>query len=260
MTTSGLPVAERWFERRAVDADLTLLWEPHVHPLLRCNIWHLRGRDADLLVDSGLGLASLRAAARDLFERPALAVATHAHSDHAGGLHEFEHRLAHAAEAGDLQAGRDSFPIAPDAYPPALRRTFAALGYDIAEGLLTAVPYPGFSPARPHLTPAEPTRLLTEGDLVDLGDRAFEVLHLPGHSPGSIGLWEPRTGTLFSGDAIYDGPLLDTLEGSDVAAYARTMRRLLELPVQTVHAGHDPSFGRARLQAIARGYLDKLGA
>ena len=44
-----------------------------------------------------------------------------------------------------------------------------------------------------------------------LGDRHFEVLHLPGHSPGSIGLWERRTGILFSGDALYDGPLLDEL-------------------------------------------------
>src|SRR4051812_45644296 len=65
---SGLPLAARWFERRQVDADLTLIWEPHVNPLLRCNIWRLRGRDADLLVDTGLGLSSLRQAARELFE------------------------------------------------------------------------------------------------------------------------------------------------------------------------------------------------
>ena len=68
--------------------------------------------------------------------------------------------------------------------------------------------------------PAAPaTTLLCDGDVVDLGDRAFEVLHLPGHSPGSIGLWEPATGVLFSGDAIYDGPLLDELDGCDIAAY-----------------------------------------
>ena len=47
--------------------------------------------------------------------------------------------------------------------------------------------------------------------MVDIGNRHFEVLHLPGHSPGSIGLWEEASGTLFSGDAVYDGPLLDEL-------------------------------------------------
>ncbi len=32
------PIASRWFERRRIDDDITLLWEPHVIPLLRCNI------------------------------------------------------------------------------------------------------------------------------------------------------------------------------------------------------------------------------
>ena len=66
----------------------------------------------------------------------------------------------------------------------------------------------------------------------------FEVLHLPGHSPGSIGLWEARTGTLFSGDAIYDGPLLDAIPGADEDAYRITMERLRSLPVTVVHGGH----------------------
>jgi len=103
---------------------------------------------------------------------------------------------------------------------------------------------------------AKVTREVDEGDVLDLGDRHFEVLHLPGHSPGSIGLWEVATGTLFSGDAVYDGPLLDQLEGSNVADYCVTMERLLGLPVDVVHGGHDPSFGRERLREIARAYLD----
>ncbi len=92
--------------------------------------------------------------------------------------------------------------------------------------------------------------------MIDLGDRAFEVLHLPGHSRGSIGLWEPSTGTLFSGDAIYDGPLLDELPESNIVSYIRTMKRMRELPVSVVHAGHEPSFGRARLHELIDAYLD----
>lgn len=253
-----LPLAERWFEHRHVAPDLTLIWEPHVAPLLRCNIWRLRGRDADLLVDSGLGLSSLRQAARELFAADVLAVATHAHSDHVGGLHEFEHRWVHADEADALAAGEDAFPVDVDGYSAQTRRALAAVGYEVSGGLLTAAPYRGFDARRHALKGCEPTRRLREGDVVDLGDRTLEVLHLPGHSPGSIGLWELRTGILFSGDAVYDGPLLDQLPGSDVAAYARTMRRLLDLPVEIVHAGHDPSFGRERLHELARAYLAKL--
>jgi glyoxylase-like metal-dependent hydrolase (beta-lactamase superfamily II) len=98
-------------------------------------------------------------------------------------------------------------------------------------------------------------RYIQDGDEIDLGDRCFEVIHLPGHSPGSIGLWEQATGTLFSGDAIYDGPLLDELPESSIHDYCQTMERLLGLPVNVVHAGHDPSFGRDRLHELARAYL-----
>lgn len=65
---------------------------------------------------------------------------------------------------------------------------------------------------------------------------------------------------MFSGDAVYDGPLLDELPGSDIAAYRTTMERLLELPVTVVHGGHDPSFGRDRLREIARDYLERRGS
>ena len=92
-------------------------------------------------------------------------------------------------------------------------------------------------------------------DVIDLGNRCFEVLHLPGHSPGSIGLWEASTGTLFSGDAAYDGALLDTLPESDITAYIASMKRLRALPVTVVHGGHEPSFGRERLRQLADDYL-----
>src|SRR5204863_3736714 len=129
------------------------------------------------------------------------------------------------------------------------------IGYDIAGGLLTAAPYRGFSPRTHALRGCEPTRTLREGDIVDLGDRCFEVLHLPGHSAGSIGLWEAATGVLFSGDAVYDGPLLDELDGCDIPAYVDTVRRLRELPVTVVHGGHEPSFGRRRLVELCDAYL-----
>ena len=61
---------------------------------------------------------------------------------------------------------------------------------------------------------------------------------------------------LFSGDAVYDGPLVDNLHHSNVADYARTMLRLRELPARIIHAGHEPSFGRERLIALADAYLE----
>jgi len=66
---------------------------------MRCNIWYVRGRDRDLMIDTGMGFMSLRDAARDLLEKTVTAVATHTHADHVGGHHEFDHTLVHALEA-----------------------------------------------------------------------------------------------------------------------------------------------------------------
>ena len=93
------------------------------------------------------------------------------------------------------------------------------------------------------------------GSGVDLGDRRFEVLHTPGHSPGSICLWETATGILIGGDTIYDGLLIDTLPDSDPAAYAVSMRRLKQLNVSAVHGGHRESFGAAKYQFLIDQYL-----
>jgi glyoxylase-like metal-dependent hydrolase (beta-lactamase superfamily II) len=123
--------------------------------------------------------------------------------------------------------------------------------------MLTAIPHEGYDPRAHRPMPAPPTRRLSAGDIVDLGDRSFEVLHLPGHSPGSIGLWDARARVLFSGDAIYDGPLLDELPGSDIPLYVATMKRLRALPVEVVHGGHEPSFGRMRLIELCDAYLAK---
>jgi glyoxylase-like metal-dependent hydrolase (beta-lactamase superfamily II) len=253
-----LPVADPWFVRERIDDTLTLISEPHVHPLLRCNVWHVRGRDRDLVVDTALGLAPLRHVVDRELIRPLVAVATHTHGDHVGGLHEFAERLVHRAEAA-LVGVAGGTTLDATQFSDNVVGPYRAAGYDIPDLLVDAVPPGGLAGATVVAHPAPASRVLDEGDVVDLGDRAFEVLHLPGHSPGSIGLWEEATGILFSGDAVYDGPLLDRLDGSDVDAYLATMRRLRDLPVTVVHGGHEPSFGRERLVELCDAYLARRG-
>ena len=189
----GFAIADKWFEFQRVDDDITLIWEPNVVPLIRCNIWHIRGRDRDLLIDTGLGMASLKAAARHLFEKKLTAIATHAHYDHVGGFHEFEDRVIHGAEARKVAAG-NAASLYGAGKEDALLESIRAAGYDVPPELFTAVPSEGYDPRSYAVLPAPPTRVVGEGDVIDIGDRQFEVLHLPGHSPGSIGLWEAETG------------------------------------------------------------------
>lgn len=65
---------------------------------------------------------------------------------------------------------------------------------------------------------------------------------------------------LFSGDAMYDGPPLVTLPEASVTDHVRTMRRLREMPVRVVHAGHEESFGRERLLEIIDSFLEEYAA
>ncbi|MGH1492551.1 MAG: MBL fold metallo-hydrolase [Acidimicrobiales bacterium] len=255
-----LQVADQWFERERIDDAITLLTEPAVHPLLRCNIWHVKGRKRDLVIDTGLGVASLTTAAADLFGAEVLAVATHSDMDHLGSFHEFENRAIHEIESTSAETAAEGLTLDVDGYDKDTLAWFTKIGYDVSGGLLAAIPHDGFDIATHELVGSAPTVVLTEGDVVDLGDRAFEVLHLPGHSPGSIGLWEEKTGVLFSGDAVYDGPLLDQIPGSDIADYLETMERLARLPVTVVHAGHDPSMSPETYRSVIRAYVESRNA
>ena len=253
----ALGIADRWFDRRSMDDGVTLLWEPHVIPLMQCNIWHVRGRDRDLVVDTGMGVASLVEEIQDLVDRPVSAVATHGHGDHIGSHHEFDDVAIHPAEASDIERPRLETLDIEAAWGQEGIDAIRRWGYELdSRYFVTALPA-GMALDGFRQRPAAVTRLVDEGDVFDLGDRRFEVLHLPGHSPGSIGLWEAATGILFSGDAVYDGPLLDEFSDSDIGDYCRTMERLLDLPVTVVHGGHDPSFGRDRLRELATAYLER---
>src|ERR1700744_5051387 len=95
----GLQMAERWLQIEKLTDGIPRIWEPHVIRVAQCNIWHVRGRDRDLIIDTGMGMASLSDAARHLFDKPLSAVATHTHYDHVGSLHEFADRIVHEDEA-----------------------------------------------------------------------------------------------------------------------------------------------------------------
>jgi glyoxylase-like metal-dependent hydrolase (beta-lactamase superfamily II) len=252
-----LHIAERWFEFEHLSDGVTRIFEPHVIRVMQCNIWHVAGSERDLLIDTGMGIASLSEAAREIFRKPLCAVATHTHLDHVGSLHEFSDRIVHAAEADTLTRASENFSMLREDHPVEFIAGLERAGYEVGSCFITALPHADFDLRAFACPAAPPTRVVQEGEVIDLGNRVFEVLHLPGHSQGSIGLWEAGTNMLFSGDAIYDGPLLDELPGSDIATYLDTMRRLAQLRARVVHAGHDPSFDGARLRELAKAYLER---
>jgi hydroxyacylglutathione hydrolase len=148
------------------------------------------------------GLESLSMRPEDLD----LVIITHAHPDHMEGARIFSHLpTLIAMHTAELDFVRN-----------------LATPYGAAMGILDL----------------QPDFLLQEGELKS-GEMVFQVLHTPGHSPGSVCLYWPEKKALFSGDVIFHQGIGRTdLPGGDAEALRASIRRLSQLDVEYLLPGH----------------------
>lgn len=93
---------------------------------------------------------------------------------------------------------------------------------------------------------------IEDGDVVRIGNGSLQVLHVPGHSKGSIALYDKEGGYVLVGDALFYGSIGRTdLPGGDMDELLESIRgKLLALPDDTVvYPGHGPAttIGRERM-------------
>lgn len=89
-----------------------------------------------------------------------------------------------------------------------------------------------------------PDGYLSESEMVTADSISLKVIHVPGHSQGSVAFYEPSAGWLFSGDTLFAGGIGRTdLPGGNYAQIMASIReKLLVLPGTTqVYPGHGPS-------------------
>jgi hydroxyacylglutathione hydrolase len=80
--------------------------------------------------------------------------------------------------------------------------------------------------------------VMKAGDL-DLGGGAFQVIHIPGHSPGSIGLYWPERKVLFCGDVVFDQNVGRTdFPGGSGDLLKDSITRLAEFDIEAIFPGH----------------------
>jgi glyoxylase-like metal-dependent hydrolase (beta-lactamase superfamily II) len=237
------PVVDFWYAVQPQSNEIIRLGEVHVDPYVVGDIWLVRGSERDLAVDTGSGIVPAGPIVEAVSGKPVLAVALNRYTDHAGGWHSFAERACHPLDA-------------PALIDPTVESSLVS-DY-LTDETLSALPRPGYSTVDYRMVGAEPTRLLEDGDHIDLGDRFLVVLHLPGRSPGGIGLWEAETGSLFTSDMLYDGEHGLAWPPDDPRSYIASLRRMRALPVSHVYPGHYGRFDGARMTAVIDGQIAAL--
>jgi len=191
---------------------------------LDCNVFIIESNDESLLIDSGLGerfgqrfgmQSNTLIQLEKVIEERSIdqVVLTHGHLDHIGGLMALQSKLslkkiyASEIEAQYLKDGNNSF-ISP------------FLGSECSPILIT--------------------NELVEGDQITIGEYDFQVLLTPGHTCGSISLWEAKSKILVSGDTVFPQGSFgrtDLLSGSSKELIV-SLKRLSKLDVKILLPGH----------------------
>ncbi|MET8244223.1 MBL fold metallo-hydrolase [Streptomyces sp. NPDC005202] len=229
---------------------------PHLHllrfPVGQAYLW--RDGDELTLIDAGAKGAgapiaeTVRKLGRDPSDVRRL-VLTHFHEDHAGGAGEFA-----ALSGADVLAHRLDAPVVRGEVPgppPVFEDWERPIHAEAVKHL------PQGDPVRPQQVTE-----LSDGDVLDFGGGAH-VVHVPGHTHGSIALHLPRPGVLFTGDAVaaspVDGAVMPGVFNLDRARAVASFHRLAALDADVACFGHgDPVVGRAG--AALRQAADTYGA
>lgn len=102
--------------------------------------------------------------------------------------------------------------------------------------------YAAFCP----ISQTEPDRTVVEGDRIECGDYAFDVLHTPGHHPGHISLYERQLGLLFVGDMVGLEVPFYTPSSGGVEGYVESLRKYLRLDLRLILPSHGDPIERPR--------------
>jgi glyoxylase-like metal-dependent hydrolase (beta-lactamase superfamily II) len=201
-----------WFEVYRVRPGVFAIYEPHHYEEVISYL--IVGSRRVLLFDTGLGIGDLGSIVARLSSLPVTVLNSHTHFDHVGDNWQFQDVLAVDTPYARRNAGGASHEQVSDAVLP--------------ERFCGARP-PGFKPEAYSTRPFHPSGFVSDGQVIDLGDRVLEVLLTPGHTPDSLCLLDRRNRLLFTGDTFYPGPIFLYVPETDVTAYFRSVDRLAAL-------------------------------
>lgn len=209
-----------WFTVEKIDIDTYAISEYKHWEETHCYL--LLGTERAVLIDTGLGVSSIKSVVDELTSLPILVITTHIHWDHIGGHKYFKDFAVYENEVKwisekfpiPLQAVKNNLTLKSCKFP----EDFRLDNYSIFKGI--------------------PTRILRDGDQIDLGNRTLKVIHTPGHSPGHCCFYEQDRGRLYSGDLIYKGCLDAFYPTTDPLLFMRSIEKVRELHLEKILPAH----------------------
>lgn len=186
------------------------------------------GGEKALLIDTGYGFANLAEFIRKLTDKPLTVVLTHGHLDHSGGNYLFPEVHMNLADVPTyLWYSTVQKPLIVEKF----KRDRAAAGLpdvwpeDFDESAYMAQHTRYFQP-------------LADRQIFDLGGRKEEIIFMPGHTVGSVVVFDHQTGFLFSGDNISDSLwiLFDT--SAPLSVYASKLMDMAKMPLKGIVPSH----------------------
>jgi glyoxylase-like metal-dependent hydrolase (beta-lactamase superfamily II) len=212
--------------------------DSHAYVLGKSSSQDLSLIDAGLTGKGGYKIDSIRKAGIELSSIKRV-IMTHIHLDHIGCLAEIQKQLpwaelwVHRLEADLLEQGDER----------------AVYGMDMFRGFCQE--HFGLKPGAFRF---QVNRRLEGGETLDLGDMAWEVIHIPGHSMGGIGLYHRPLRILIPGDVVYAGYAIGRFDlyGADASGLKKSLMRLAELEVDVLLPGHNEI-----VEDLPKGYIRK---
>ncbi|NKB37258.1 MAG: MBL fold metallo-hydrolase [Gammaproteobacteria bacterium] len=210
-----LPLSEAsddWFQVYEASEGVFSIVEPfHIQG----TISHLIvGRDRALLFDTGIGLLPIRPVVERITDLPVTVLNSHTHYDHVGGNAEFSSILA--IDSDYTRANMAGFD-------------HATISEDFGEEAFCIDPPTGVDLSSFHTKPWKASRYVKDGEILDLGGRRLEVLHVPGHTPDATALLDADKGLLFTGDTFYDAEIWLFVPETNLDDYDRAISRLVDI-------------------------------
>lgn len=175
------------------------------------------------LIDTGMGYQSIKKAVRTLTSLPITVLLTHAHWDHIGGVSEFD----------DVRVYDDSFEKS------ALEKGFSSI--TVPELHKPSFFLDDFLPKEYKVRANKTHSTFQDGETLQSDSFDIQVIHTPGHTPGSVCFLIPQLHALFTGDTVYPGPLYAQLPESSISQYQQSIEKLRLYTSQAAHLypGHN---------------------